>query len=224
MDVTALDVSRRLVRRRVLVRDARASARSAAAVREAARVLRPGGVYVVSTPRADRTCSSRRQSFPRGGVLACGLLGAARRELRERRALRSAAAETRRHRTLRRLDVLGLRRRFALLRRASALTGTPQTTEVTLSDIVIEPDALDGASEVVAVCRLADALLIVTEIPAPFRVPLFNALAARAGRRAARRLPRRARSAPQLPRLPRRVRVRRRRAARGRACVAAAAG
>jgi hypothetical protein len=49
--------------------------------------------------------------------------------------------------------VLGLRRRFALLRRASALTGSPPTTELTLADIVIEPDALDDASEIVAVCR-----------------------------------------------------------------------
>jgi hypothetical protein len=62
--------------------------------------------------------------------------------------------ETRRHRVLRRLDVLGLRRRSPLLRRAAALTGTPPTTDVTLSDIVIEPNALDDASELVAVCRL----------------------------------------------------------------------
>ena len=54
---------------------------------------------------------------------------------------------------LRRLDVLGLRRRSAILRRASVVTGTRPTTDVTLSDIVIERGAIDGASEVVAVCR-----------------------------------------------------------------------
>ncbi len=123
------------------------------AVREAARVLRAGGVYVVSTPRADRTCSSPDNPFHEVEYSPAdfsALLGECFEsvELYGQRRL-----ETRRHRTLRRLDVLGLRRRFALLRRASALTGSPQTTEVTLTDIVIEPDALDGATEVVAVCR-----------------------------------------------------------------------
>ena len=81
---------------------------------------------------------------------------------------------------LRRLDVLGLRRRSAILRRAAVRDGHARRRRTSRSsDIVIERGALDGASEVVAVCRLAlMRILIVTEIPAPFRIPLFNALAA----------------------------------------------
>ena len=126
-----------------------------AAVREAARVLRPDGVYVVSTPRAERTCSSPANPFheveyaPEDFASLLGESFAAVELFGQRRL------ETRRHRVLRRLDVLGLRRRSAALRRAAVLTGTPATTDVTLSDIVIERDALDDASEVVAVCRLS---------------------------------------------------------------------
>jgi SAM-dependent methyltransferase len=126
-----------------------------AAVREAARVLRPEGVYVVSTPRVERTCASPENPFHEVEYTPedfAALLGESfgSVELYGQRRL-----ETRRHRVLRRLDVLGLRRRSALLRKAAVVTGTPPTTDVTLSGIVIERDALDGASEVVAVCRLA---------------------------------------------------------------------
>jgi hypothetical protein len=53
---------------------------------------------------------------------------------------------------LQRLDVLGLRRRFALVRRASVLTGTPALEHVTLDDVVISPDEVDRAQVLVAVC------------------------------------------------------------------------
>lgn len=123
------------------------------AVREAARVLRAGGVYVVSTPRADRTCSSPDNPFHEVEYSPADFSALLGERFESVELYGQRRLETRRHRTLRRLDVLGLRRRFALLRRASALTGSPQTTELTLTDIVIEPDALDGATEVVAVCR-----------------------------------------------------------------------
>ena len=61
--------------------------------------------------------------------------------------------ESRRHRALRRLDVLGLRRRVPALRRAAVLTGTRTTETLTLDDVAISPDETEGASELVAVCR-----------------------------------------------------------------------
>lgn len=121
-------------------------------LREVARVLRPGGTYLVSTPRVDRTTLSpanpfhhveyAREDFEallRPHFAAVELYGQRRRE-------------TRRHRLLRRLDVLGLRRRSAALRRASALTGTRATEHATLDDVVIEREGLDRASELYAVC------------------------------------------------------------------------
>jgi SAM-dependent methyltransferase len=122
------------------------------AVREAARVLRAGGVYVVSTPRADRTCSSPDNPFHEVEYSPADFATLLREHFETVELYGQRRLQTRRHRLLLRLDVLGLRRRFALLRRASALTGSRPTTDVTLADIVIEPDALDDASEVVAVC------------------------------------------------------------------------
>ncbi len=123
------------------------------AVGEARRVLRAGGAYVVSTPRAERTCLSPDNPFHEVEYSPTDFAALLRERFESVELYGQRRLETRRHRLLRRLDVLGLRRRFALLRRASALTGSRPTTELTLGDIVIEPDALDDASEVVAVCR-----------------------------------------------------------------------
>jgi SAM-dependent methyltransferase len=123
------------------------------AVREAARVLRAGGVYVVSTPRAERTCSSPDNPFHEVEYSPADFRALLRERFASVELYGQRRVETRRHRLLRRLDVLGLRRRFALARRATALTGSPATTELTLADIAIERDALDDASEIVAVCR-----------------------------------------------------------------------
>jgi SAM-dependent methyltransferase len=124
-----------------------------AAVREVARVLKREGVYVVSTPRVERTCATPENPFHEVEY-APEDFSALLRESFDRVALYGQRRlETRRHRVLRRLDVLGLRRRSALLRRAAVVTGTAPTTDVTLDDVVIERDALDGASELVAVCR-----------------------------------------------------------------------
>ena len=125
---------------------------------EVARVLRPDGVLLVSTPRADSTTERpdnpfhlveySREDFER---LLRQRFGSV--ELYGQRRL-----QTRRHRTLQRLDLVGLRRRLGFLRRASVLVGTPTTADATLDDLVIEPADLDRASELVAVCaRPAEA-------------------------------------------------------------------
>jgi SAM-dependent methyltransferase len=125
-----------------------------AAVREAARVLRAEGVYVVSTPRVEGTCSSPANPFHAVEYAPADFSALLRCSFGNVDLFGQHRVETRRHRVLRRLDVFGLRRRFSLLRRAAALTGSPPTTDLTLADIVIERDALDGASELVAVCTL----------------------------------------------------------------------
>ena len=123
-----------------------------ALVREAARVLRPGGVFVVSTPRAETTTHAPENPFHQ--------IEFSRHDFE--RVLSSAFSsvdmygerrlETARHRALKRLDVLGLRRRSALLRRASVLTGTRETANLTLADVVVAPERVDEADVLVAVC------------------------------------------------------------------------
>jgi 2-polyprenyl-3-methyl-5-hydroxy-6-metoxy-1,4-benzoquinol methylase len=121
-------------------------------LREVARVLRPGGTYLVSTPRVDRTTETPANPFHRVEYARAdfeALLGA---HFGDVTLYGQRRTETRRHRILRRLDVLGLRRRSALLRRASSLTGTPATEHATLDDVVISADDLDRATELYAVC------------------------------------------------------------------------
>jgi SAM-dependent methyltransferase len=123
-----------------------------AAVGEAARVLRSEGVLYASTPRAERTTASPANPFHHveyapDDFRALLLRGFESVELYGQRRL-----QTRRHRALQRLDVLGLRRRLTFLRPASRLLGTAPTAEVTSEGIVIEAGTLDRATELVAVC------------------------------------------------------------------------
>ena len=60
--------------------------------------------------------------------------------------------QTRRHRLVQRLDVLGLRRRFPSLRRAAPLLGTAPMASLGPADVVIDRDGIEGASELVALC------------------------------------------------------------------------
>jgi SAM-dependent methyltransferase len=125
------------------------------AVREAARALRPQGVYVVSTPRVERTCASPENPFHEVEYAPADFEALLRECFSNVELYGQRRVQTRRHRLLLQLDVFGLRRRVALLRRASVLTGSPATTDVTLSDIVIAPGDLNAASEVIAVCSQA---------------------------------------------------------------------
>lgn len=122
------------------------------AVREAARVLREGGVYIASTPRVDVTDRSPDNPFHSVEYAPedfAKLLGTAFGNVELYGQHRH---ETRRHKLLRRLDVVGLRRRVRVPGSA-AVTGSRPTTDLTLDDLVITRDALHRATEIVAVCR-----------------------------------------------------------------------
>jgi SAM-dependent methyltransferase len=123
------------------------------AVGELARVLRPDGTLVLSTPNAPATTREPANPFhhveyARDDLerLLCASFGEV--DLYGQHRVR-----TLRHRVAQRLDVLGLRRRFpALARAGGAVVGTAPIAEVSADGIVIERGALDGAGELVAVC------------------------------------------------------------------------
>jgi 2-polyprenyl-3-methyl-5-hydroxy-6-metoxy-1,4-benzoquinol methylase len=120
---------------------------------ELARVLHDEGVLVVSTPQVERTTTTpanpyHRVEFARADFEA--LLG---RHFVSVELYGQHRVQTRRHRIAQRLDVLGLRRRVAFLRRASVLLGTAPMANLTADDIVIERESIERASELVAVCR-----------------------------------------------------------------------
>jgi SAM-dependent methyltransferase len=123
-------------------------------LRHMARVLRPDGLYLVSTPQAPRT--TERPDNPHHCVEYSlddfdSLL---RRFFDDVQLYGQRRVQTRRHRLLQRLDVLGLRKRLDFLRPVGRLaTGTESEHEVGLDGIVIEAEAIERAPVLVAVCR-----------------------------------------------------------------------
>jgi SAM-dependent methyltransferase len=123
-------------------------------VAEARRVLKPDGVLVVSTPRAEPGAARpdnpfHEQEFTRDEFERLLRVSFGSVDIYGQRRVQTA-----RHRTLQRLDVLGLRRRLPVLRRASRLvTGTAPMDAVQSEGVVISSDGVDEATELVAVCR-----------------------------------------------------------------------
>jgi SAM-dependent methyltransferase len=122
-------------------------------VAETARVLRPDGVLLLSTPRADETTTAPANPFHRVELSRSDFEALLRRFFGEVELYGQRRLQTARHRLLQRADVLGLRKRLTFLRPASRLLGTAPMAEVTAKGIVIERDGLDRATELVAVCR-----------------------------------------------------------------------
>lgn len=126
------------------------------AVAAFARVLRPDGVLIVSTPHVAVTTSTPANPFHRVEFSRTDFesLLSARFDVVEiygQRRLQSGA-----HRLAQRLDVLGLRRRLRFLRRGARVLGTAPTEAITLGDLVISQDGIEQATELVAVCRRPD--------------------------------------------------------------------
>ncbi len=122
-------------------------------LREFARVLRPEGTLLVSTPRAARTAKRPDNPFHHVEYARTDFETLLRGRFDEVELYGQRRLQTARHRLVQRLDVLGLRKRFAFLRLAAPLLGTAPMANVTAEGIVIEREGLERASELVAVCR-----------------------------------------------------------------------
>jgi SAM-dependent methyltransferase len=121
---------------------------------EMRRVLRPGGVFLVSTPRAASTELRPANPFHEVELAPADFEALLRTRFAEVELYGQRRLQTRRHRLLQRVDVLGLRKRLTFLRPAAKLVvGTAPMAEVSSAGIVIERGGLDEATEVVAVCR-----------------------------------------------------------------------
>jgi len=118
---------------------------------EVARVLRPGGAYLVSTPHAKRTTEHPDNPFHTVELDRDDFEALLRRHFSTVELYGQHRRQTRRHRAMQRLDVLGLRRHLSFLRGASAIVGTAPTAEVTLDGIVVDRD-LRRAKALIAVC------------------------------------------------------------------------
>jgi SAM-dependent methyltransferase len=125
----------------------------AAFLAEMRRLLRPGGVFLVSTPRAASTELRPANPFHAVELAPADFEALLRTQFTEVELYGQRRLQTRRHRWLQRLDVLGLRKRLTFLRPAAKLVGTAPMAEVSSAGIVIECGGLEGATEVVAVCR-----------------------------------------------------------------------
>jgi SAM-dependent methyltransferase len=119
---------------------------------ELARVLRADGTLIVSTPRAVTTTYEPRNPFHRVEFAPSDFEMLLSRSFETVELYGQRRLQTRRHRLLQRVDLLGLRKRLPWLRRASRLLGTPAMADVGLNGLVIERDRIERASELVAVC------------------------------------------------------------------------
>jgi SAM-dependent methyltransferase len=120
---------------------------------EMRRVLRPKGSYVVSTPRADETTERPTNPHHEVEFSRSDFEALLRRHFDDVELYGQLRVQTRRHRLLQRVDVLGLRKRLTFLRPASRLLGTPPMAEVESEGIVISAENVERATELIAVCR-----------------------------------------------------------------------
>jgi SAM-dependent methyltransferase len=123
-----------------------------AALAEVARVLRPDGVFYVSTPQAAETTHAPENPFHMVEYARDDFERLLRGHFEEVDLYGQRRLQTRRHRLLQRLDALGLRRRLPTPRAARHLVGTAPTAHVSAEDVVIARDGLEQATELVAVC------------------------------------------------------------------------
>jgi SAM-dependent methyltransferase len=113
------------------------------------RVLRTGGVYIVSTPHGSSGSPYHVVEFSRADFER--LL---RRFFDEVELYGQRRVQTRRHRLMQRLDVLGMRRRLPFLHGAGRLLlGTAAMADVDSEGILISREGIERASELLAVCR-----------------------------------------------------------------------
>ncbi|HEY4411409.1 MAG TPA: class I SAM-dependent methyltransferase [Gaiellaceae bacterium] len=117
-----------------------------------ARVLRDGGTFIVSTPRVERTVEDPANPFHHVEYARPDFESLLARFFGHIEMYGQRRVQTARYRALRRLDVLGLRRRLQFLRHAAPLVGTRATVDVRLEDVAIDGERVDEAWVLVAVC------------------------------------------------------------------------
>jgi 2-polyprenyl-3-methyl-5-hydroxy-6-metoxy-1,4-benzoquinol methylase len=123
----------------------------AAAVSEAARVLRSNGVYIVSTPKVDTTTTQPENPFHATEYSVDDFRTLLQTRFTTIEIYGQYRVVTPTHQLLRRLDVLGLRR-WLPLGWTHAVTGSRAAPDLHLDDVSIGP-SLEGATELIAVCR-----------------------------------------------------------------------
>jgi SAM-dependent methyltransferase len=120
---------------------------------EVARVLRPEGAFVVSTPHVRETTHSPANPFHEVELSRVDFERLLRERFDEVEVYGQRRLQSGSHRLLQRLDVLGLRKRLPFLRRAARITGTPAIEHLTVDDVVIDGAQIERATELVGVCR-----------------------------------------------------------------------
>ena len=123
-------------------------------VAKARELLKDDGVLIASTPRTKGASARPDNPYHEREYTAPEFERLLRAEFPHVSVYGQRRVRTARHRALQRLDLLGLRRHVPLVRRASRLvTGTASMDDVSTSEIEISANALDDATELVAVCR-----------------------------------------------------------------------
>jgi SAM-dependent methyltransferase len=125
---------------------------------EVVRILKPDGIYMVSTPHPNANPHGEENPYHLHEFKPERFEAMLRAQFAEVVMLGQRRVQTPAHRTAQRLDVLGLRRSRLLRPLAKRISRsglkTAPVEEATLADFVIEP--FDGAAtEYVAVCRNA---------------------------------------------------------------------
>jgi SAM-dependent methyltransferase len=125
---------------------------------EVVRVLKPGGVYLVSTPHPDANPHGEENPYHLHEFEPERFERMLRTRFVDVTILGQHRLQTPAHRTAQRLDVLGVRRskllRPLVKRISRSLLKTAPVEEASLADFVIEP-FVGTATEYVAVCRVA---------------------------------------------------------------------